>query len=395
MVDGYHLAIPGGYELDLNYSISTCSIHDRDEKTMVNGTKKIFHATNLEKEIYMEINYIELENNKKWIMAGEAFVGPMWIYSQTKGRLRMNVISKPEGFVFDLTIPKPGRKNKENYTSSKASEDELITLNPDFFTKLGEFGAKKIGTRADNIGDSSSRKNYLNVVLEDSNCLAPIISYFITRTVYLSQEYDKLLSHDLVTDEKFMSPPLLRPRKSFKSNELDSIIAAGESNSVEFKPAVWWNEDRSKKDPTYNANTKTSLVTDDIIKSVAAFLNTEGGILLIGVSDDGKDCYGIQKDIELSYRGDIDGYELGLSQLLMSSFDNKEIVSLNIKISFPSFKNQHICRIDVAKSYEAIYTNTTKKEEAFFVRSGNATHNLSPSSTGTYLLQHKWAKKEE
>lgn len=397
MVERRHLA-QGGFELNLKYSTSTCSIHDRNDRKMVNGSKKIFIVENIEKEFCMEIDYIELDNGKKWIMAGNNFIGPMWLYSQTKERLRTNIISKPEGFVFDITLPKPGKKNKENYTSSKALRDELITLDPEFFAILEEFGAKKIGTREDNLTDTSSRRNYLNVILDNSNCLAPIVSYFLTRIIYLFQVYESLLKQGLVNNELINNvdiSSIASRRGKNPEDELESIISSGESHSVEFKPAVWWNQDRSIIDQNYKADTKISLVTDAIVKSVAAFLNSEGGILLIGVSDDTQESYGIKKDIELSHRGDIDGYQLGLNQLLMSSFGNKEIVGLRVKISFPFFQKEQICRIDVGKAYEPIFANTSKNNEEFFIRTGNATLRLSPSSTANYIREHEWYRIED
>ena len=396
MVERRHLA-QGGFELNLKYSTSACSIHDRNDRKMVNGSKKIFIVENLEKEFCMEIDYIELDNGKKWIMAGNNFIGPMWLYSQTKERLKTNIISKPEGFVFDITLPKPGKKNKENYTSSKALRDELITLDPEFFAILEEFGAKKIGTREDNLTDTSSRRNYLNVILDNSNCLAPIVSYFLTRIIYLFQVYESLLKQGLVNNELINNVDISSIPMNFSNpeDELESIISSGESHSVEFKPAVWWNQDRSIIDQNYKADTKISLVTDAIVKSVAAFLNSEGGILLIGVSDDTQESYGIKKDIELSHRGDIDGYQLGLNQLLMSSFGNKEIVGLRVKISFPFFQKEQICRIDVGKAYEPIFTNTSKNNEEFFIRTGNATLRLSPSSTANYIREHEWYRIED
>ena len=100
MVERRHITAQGGFELNLKYSTSACSIHDRNDRKMVNGSKKMFIVENLEKEFYMEIDYIELDNGKKWIMTGDNFIGPMWLYSQTKGRLKTNVISKPEDLMF-------------------------------------------------------------------------------------------------------------------------------------------------------------------------------------------------------------------------------------------------------------------------------------------------------
>ena len=132
-------------------------------------------------------------------------------------------------------------------------------------------------------------------------------------------------------------------------------------------------------------------ISDNIIKTVAGFLNAEGGTLLIGVSDEGQESYGIDMDVSLTSRGDVDGYELELNQLLMRSI-NKEVVAMKVRISFPLFKNKKICRVDVMKSYEAVFADTTKNKEVFFVRIGNSTNRLSPSSMVSYVQNHEWAE---
>ena len=390
---GEHFCI-GDFQLTTTYSLSPCTFFVRNERRMIDGIAKIFQVSG-PRELMMEIHYIELENNDKWIIAGETFIGPAWIFSQTKGRLRMNIVSKPEGYVFDLTIPSPSKRNKDNYTASKASIKELSDLYPDIFTVLNDNGAKKIGTREVNISDSSSRRNYLNVILEDSDCFAPVVAYFITRVFSLFNEYEKLLSKNLVTNELTTHFP---EKSNFTNSNIDgsieSIIAGGESNQVEFKPAIWFNKGRLDHNPDYVTNKNTSSVKDNIIKTVAGFLNAEGGTLLIGVSDDGEESYGIETDVKLTSRGDVDGYELELNQLLMRNI-NKEVVAMKVRVSFPYFKNNMICRVDVMKSYEAVFADTTKNKEIFFVRIGNSTNRLSPSSMVSYVQNHEWAELDE
>lgn len=383
----------GDFELDTRFTVSPCSFFVREKRGMVDGNAKKFLVSG-PRELSIEIHYIELENNDRWLMVGEAFVGPSWFFSQTKDRLRMNVIPKPEGFVFDLTLPTPGKKNKEYYTSSRASTEELSNLYTNLFIILHEFGAKKIGTREENIGDTSSRRNYLNVVLDDPDCLAPVIAYFITRVISLFSEYEKLLSQNLVNEDLTQHYPKNTSSSNDKEDDIQSMVEGGESHNVEFKPAIWFNKGRSDNDPDYVTNKNTSTVKDNIIKTVAGFLNAEGGTLLIGVSDDGKESYGIEMDVSLTSRGDVDGYELELNQLLMRSI-NKEVVAMKVRISFPLFKSKKICRVDVMKSYEAVFADTTKNKEIFFVRIGNSTNRLSPSSMVSYVQNHEWAELEE
>lgn len=61
--------------------------------------------------------------------------------------------------------------------------------------------------------------------------------------------------------------------------ELRDLIAAGESNTVEFKATLRWNLHADK------AGKEMELAW---LKTVVAYLNTAGGFLLIGVADDGE-----------------------------------------------------------------------------------------------------------
>ena len=59
----------------------------------------------------------------------------------------------------------------------------------------------------------------------------------------------------------------------------EELIKQGESKTLEFKSTLRWNLREDRKDDRH--------VTHAALKTIAAFLNTEGGDLLLGVADDG------------------------------------------------------------------------------------------------------------
>ena len=65
------------------------------------------------------------------------------------------------------------------------------------------------------------------------------------------------------------------------------LIKQGESKTLEFKSTLRWNLREDRKDD--------KRITHAALKTIAAFLNTEGGDLLLGVADDGA-IVGIEKD---------------------------------------------------------------------------------------------------
>jgi type I restriction enzyme R subunit len=58
--------------------------------------------------------------------------------------------------------------------------------------------------------------------------------------------------------------------------EAEKIIRVGEGLTVEFKSTLRWNVKENRKDPQ---------MEHAVLKTVAAFLNSDGGILLIGVEE--------------------------------------------------------------------------------------------------------------
>ncbi len=67
----------------------------------------------------------------------------------------------------------------------------------------------------------------------------------------------------------------------------EELIKRGESKTLEFKSTLRWNLEEDRQDDKG--------VTHAVLKTIAAFLNTEGGDLLIGVADDGA-IVGIERD---------------------------------------------------------------------------------------------------
>jgi hypothetical protein len=59
----------------------------------------------------------------------------------------------------------------------------------------------------------------------------------------------------------------------------EELVKRGESKTLEFKSTLRWSLKEDRQDDKG--------VTHAVLRTIAAFLNTEGGDLLIGVADDG------------------------------------------------------------------------------------------------------------
>ena len=182
----------------------------------------------------------------------------------------------------------------------------------------------------------------------------------------------------LISSEK----PKIRLRKASTDtdNETIQLVLAGESDSVEFKSTLRYDLSTKK------INKKLEYT---IAKTIAAFLNSEGGNLFIGV-DDNKNALGLSKDIETLTKKSIDGFELHLVEVI-KKYIGGGLIS-HIKIKFPMYSNKKICCVRVQKSSEPIFTKFEGKDD-FFVRMGASSQPLSREDQSRYQREH-WGDKE-
>lgn len=91
---------------------------------------------------------------------------------------------------------------------------------------------------------------------------------------------------ELRADARTALEYVTRYREGTPDHRIRSMVEAGESGTVEFKSSLRWNIHSQRNDDD---------ITHSCIKTIAAFLNSDGGKLLIGVADDGS-IFGIEND---------------------------------------------------------------------------------------------------
>jgi hypothetical protein len=162
-------------------------------------------------------------------------------------------------------------------------------------------------------------------------------------------------------EEQIYTEMDLAGRKQQSEKTLPELIAQGESHTLEFKE-------------TFEYDIRQKQKNDDILKStlktIAAFLNADGGTLLIGVSDSGQ-LEGLQRDFSLlpAAQRNNDKFELRIRNYLQGRFQPSPIGK--IKISFEKLEEKTICKVDVEKSREIHHL-----DGEVYVREGNKTQKL-------------------
>jgi ATP-dependent Lon protease len=156
---------------------------------------------------------------------------------------------------------------------------------------------------------------------------------------------------------------------------LADLIAEGESETLEFKTTMRWDAE---------AKSVNAELIRGPVKTVEAFLNTQGGVLLIGLTDDGTP-FGIEKDLSTLRRGDVDEFERVLRQALIDGLG--AAFSSLTRVSFPTVDGVQLCRVDVERSPRPVFLKAKQGKE-FYIRSGNASRPLDPEATHEYITMH-------
>ena len=162
-----------------------------------------------------------------------------------------------------------------------------------------------------------------------------------------------------------------------ENSTLVELIDRGESNILEFKESARWSHGTSDKGKSEQVITKT----------IAGFMNVEGGTLLIGVNDKG-DVVGLQPDYDTLSKPNRDGYELFLTQLISDKISINS--AMLCRITFEQIESKDICRIDVAASPKPAFACSlgSKNPTDFWVRLGNKTDQMRGPDQADYIKQH-------
>lgn len=159
---------------------------------------------------------------------------------------------------------------------------------------------------------------------------------------------------------------------SLEKNSIADLVRHGESITLEFKSTLQWDVEQNKK----NRDLRNSS-----LKTIAAFLNSEGGTLIIGVADDGS-VFGLQHDLSLVKGGNLDGFEQTLMSLIKEFLGPEFARSINVH--FGQLDEKDVCAITVSKTNQPVFMKG-EKGKVFYVRLGNTTHDLDAEKTYKYI----------
>jgi CheY-like chemotaxis protein len=159
--------------------------------------------------------------------------------------------------------------------------------------------------------------------------------------------------------------------RDLTEDDLLQMTGGGETARVEFKSTLRWNLHIDKADKR---------MENSCLKTVAGYLNSEGGVLMVGVDDEGvalgldKDGFSNEDKLLLHWNSLFKGH-LGVE---FSPF---------VRALIRDLRGVRILVIECLRAPQPVFFRRDN-DECFFVRTGNGTQQLKPSEVLAYLEAH-------
>lgn len=169
--------------------------------------------------------------------------------------------------------------------------------------------------------------------------------------------------------------------KYYQSKSIDDLIVSGESVHLEFKSSLRWD---------YREEKVNTFLERVILKTIAAFANGQGGVLLIGIDDDGQ-ILGLSPDLNSLKKNNLDFFELHLRNILNTQF-GISFTQKHLHLSFPEINGKAIGKIIIGPANQPVFLQVRDKHgmttEKFYLRTGNSSQEItSLAELNQYITQ--------
>jgi hypothetical protein len=170
----------------------------------------------------------------------------------------------------------------------------------------------------------------------------------------------------------------IRQLSAALEEDVRQTIARGESATLEFKSTFRWD----LKENRFNRALESV-----VLKTLAGYMNSHGGTLLIGVADDGS-IVGLEHDYTTLKKQDRDGFE----QVLMTAVASKlgADACQCVQAVFHSVESKDLCRAIVTAAHRPVYVRDGDAPK-LYVRTGVSTRELNVQDAINYT-EVRWKK---
>lgn len=170
----------------------------------------------------------------------------------------------------------------------------------------------------------------------------------------------------------------IRQLSAALEDDVRQQIAHGESAMLEFKSTFRWD----MRENRVNRSLETV-----VLKTLAGYMNAQGGTLLIGVADDGN-IVGLEHDYSALKKPDRDGFE----QVLMTSIAGRLGADACqwVQAVFHTIDSHDVCRTIVNRAQRPVYLREGDMPR-LYVRTGVSTRELNVQEAIDYTAT-RWKR---
>jgi hypothetical protein len=196
--------------------------------------------------------------------------------------------------------------------------------------------------------------------------------------IWFARRYPKLAKYayikpkeELVKEEK---------KKVSAAGRIKELIAQGESKTLEFKSSLKYDVDKK--------GTPAKVIEHSTFKNIAAFLNSEGGTLLLGVNDEGV-IVGLDETDFTTFSGKNkrDEFLKHFDNLVQEYFGNDFTRKFNV--DFVEVEGKTICAIEIKeRAAKPVALHNKEKGEEFYVRRFASAKALTLFESLNYIQEH-------
>ncbi|MDP1689020.1 MAG: putative DNA binding domain-containing protein [bacterium] len=230
---------------------------------------------------------------------------------------------------------------------SKVTSESTIIISMGPIGKIFHYGSLNI----ENAGDKT------RIILKD----IPYPKNFIPTLRQILENNPIAFSKDTIQYNKTFD----------KKPNLNELLTKDEGRELEFKSSLRFD---------YKIGKINRDLEKVAMKTVAAFLNSKGGYLVLGVSND-KKIVGLSSDYPHLQHPNSDGFENHLTQIF-NAMIGPEFRHL-IQVSFHPSEGNDVCIIQALQSARPVYLKIDG-DEKFYIRTGNTTTLLKLSEIESY-----------
>lgn len=155
--------------------------------------------------------------------------------------------------------------------------------------------------------------------------------------------------------------------------DVETLLAQGEGESVEFKTGLWRRSGGAGKGYFDRE------IRDHILRACAAFMNAQGGVVAIGIDDEGA-VRGIGRVRDITndrmslYLTGIIRQRLGIKALMLS------------KVEFKNWDSRRVCLVRCLPADEPVYLVENNREQ-FYMRKGAESNRLRLNEVVSYTRE--------